>query len=108
MFIWKPVVIAMLLGISVLAQPPAAKPDSPEVKAIVEQTKKTGGAMWADQEHFLCEAPRPNSLNDPVIAPTKIFDNVYAIGDSGNHRLRDSDFRSCPLMIDSLSAKQVN
>ena len=75
--------IAMLLSISALAQPPAPKPDSPEVKALIEKTKKTAGAMWADEEHFFCEAPRPNSPNDPVIAPTKIFDNVYAIGNSG-------------------------
>ena len=40
--------IAMLLSISALAQAPAAKPDSPEVKALIEKTKKTAGAMWAD------------------------------------------------------------
>jgi metallo-beta-lactamase class B len=97
----------MLLWISALAQPPAAKPDSPEVEAIIEKTKKTGGAMWADEEHFLCEAPSPNSPNDPVIAPTKIFDNVYAIGNSGTtvYVIQTSDGL---LMIDSLSAKQVD
>ena len=63
--------------------------------------------MWADEEHFLCEAPRPNSPNDPVIAPTKIFDNVYAIGNSGTtvYVIQTSDGL---LMIDSLGAKQVD
>src|ERR1700686_1322652 len=106
MFISKPISIAMLLWISALAQPPAAKPDSPEVKAIIEKTKKTGGAMWADEEHFLCEAPSANSPNDPLIAPTKIFDNVYAIGNSGTtvYVIQTSDGL---LMIDSLAANQV-
>src|SRR5450631_4497967 len=70
--------IAILLPVAALAQAPAAKPDSPEVKALIEKTKKTAGAMWADEEHFFCETPRANSPNDPVIAATKIFDNVYA------------------------------
>jgi len=75
--------IAIFLPVFGLAQPPVVKPDSPDVKALIEKTKKTAGAMWAAEEHFFCEEPRPNSPNDPVIAPTKIFDNVYAIGNSG-------------------------
>ena len=80
--------------------------DSPEVKALIEKTKKAAGAMWAYEEHFLCEAPSANTPNDPVIAPTKIFDNVYAIGNSGTtvYVIQTSDGL---LMIDSLSAKQV-
>jgi len=39
--------------------------------------------MWAAEAHFFCEAPRANSATDPVIVPAKIFDNVYAIGNSG-------------------------
>jgi metallo-beta-lactamase class B len=66
------------------APPPApAKPDSPEVVALIEKTKKAGGPMWADEAHFFCEAPRANSANDPQIEPTKIFDNVYVIGNAG-------------------------
>ena len=107
MLIRKPLSLAMLLSISALAQPPAAKPDSPEVKALIEKTKKTAGAMWAYEGHFLCEAPSPNSPNDPVIVPTKIFDNVYAIGNSGTtvYVIQTSDGL---LMIDSLSANQVD
>jgi metallo-beta-lactamase class B len=98
--------IAIFLPVFGLAQPPVVKPDSPDVKALIEKTKKTAGAMWAAEEHFFCEEPRPNSPNDPVIAPTKIFDNVYAIGNSGTtvYVIQTSDGL---LMIDSLSANQV-
>jgi len=37
-----------------------------------------GSCLHPDEAHFFCEAPRPNRADDPVIAPTKIFDNVYA------------------------------
>lgn len=60
-----------------------SKPDSEHVKALVEKAKKDGGPMWADAAHFFCENPHANSLNDPFIEPTKIFDNVYALGRAG-------------------------
>src|SRR5688500_4685559 len=73
------------------AQAPApaapAKPDSPEVKALIDKARKAGGAMWAVEAQFFCESPRANSANDPVIVPTKIFDNVYAIGRSEERRV---------------------
>ena len=96
-------------AIAALAQAPSAapaKPDSPEVKALIEKAKKAGGPMWAEEEHFFCEAPRANSPNDPPIPPTKIFDNVYAIGNSGTtvYVIETSDGL---MMIDSLAANQV-
>jgi metallo-beta-lactamase class B len=92
------------------AQAPAAapaKPDSEAVKALIEKAQKTGGAMWAGEAHFFCEAPRPNSPNDPPIEPTKIFDNVYVIGNQGTvvYVVSTSDGF---LMIDSLGADQVD
>src|SRR5687767_12419994 len=88
------------------APTPPAKPDSPEVKALIEKAKTTGGAMWAAEAHSFCEAPRANSATDPVIVPTKIFDNVYAIGNSGTtvYVVQTSDGL---LMIDSMGAAQV-
>ena len=68
------------------AQAPAAappKPDSPAVQAMVDKAKKTAGPMFADEAHFFCEAPRANAATDPPIPPTKIFDNLYAIGNQG-------------------------
>jgi metallo-beta-lactamase class B len=88
------------------AQTPA-KPDSEAVKALVEKAKKTGGPMWAEEAHFFCEAPRANSATDPPIEPTKIFDNVYVIGNQGTavYVISTSDGL---LMIDSLGADQVD
>ena len=95
------------LGVTALvAQAPAPQPDSPAVQAIVARAKSTAGAMWADEAHFFCEAPRANSPNDPPIQPTKIFDDVYVIGNSGTvaYVLTTSDGL---LMIDALGANQV-
>jgi metallo-beta-lactamase class B len=92
------------------AQPPPAtppKPDSEAVKALIEKAKKAGGPMWADEAHFFCEAPRPNSPNDPPIEPTKIFDNVYAIGNQGTVAYVISTSAGL-LMIDALSADQTD
>jgi metallo-beta-lactamase class B len=84
-----------------------AKPDSPAVQTLIAKAKKAGGPMWAEEEHFFCEAPRANSPNDPPIEPTKIFDNVYVIGNQGTvvYVINTSDGL---LMIDSLGANQVD
>jgi hypothetical protein len=49
-------------GALLYAQPPApaqAKPDSDAVRALIDKAKKAGGPQWAGEEHFFCEAPRP-------------------------------------------------
>jgi len=105
----------ILLGFAISAallpaQPPPsapAKPDSDAVKALIEKAKKAGGAQWAGEAHFFCEAPRANRPDDPPIEPTKIFDNVYVIGNQGTvvYVIQTS---AGLLMIDSLSANQVD
>jgi len=78
--------LSAALACSLMGQTPGAapsKPDSEQVKADIAKAKKDGGTMWANAEHFFCEAPHANSLDDPKIEPTKIFDNVYAIGRAG-------------------------
>src|SRR5262245_32366189 len=59
-----------------------AKPDSPEVRQLLEQAKKNAGAEWNEAFEFICalNAGRANSPTDPVIAPTKVFDNLFVIG----------------------------
>ena len=101
--------LAITLPCLIPAQPPGAapaKPDSPEVQALIEKAKKAGAPMWAGEEHFFCEAPRPNRPDDPVIPASKIFDNVYIIGNSGTavYVIQTS---AGLLMIDSLGADQV-
>ena len=79
-------ILPALLTPLVIAQTPSAapaKPDSAEVTAHIDKAKKIAGAEWAMEANFFCIAPRANSPNDPLIEPTKLFDNVYAIGRSG-------------------------
>jgi metallo-beta-lactamase class B len=94
---------------SVAQQPgplPPAKPDTPEIKALIEQTRKSVGQRWASAVHFWCEEPRANRPDDPVIQPTKIFDNVYAVGNSGTTAYVIQTSAGL-LMIDALGANQV-
>jgi metallo-beta-lactamase class B len=103
--------LALLLSFFLLAQAPEPaappKPDSPKVKAEVEKAKKAGGAEWAGEAHFFCEAPRANNANDPLIEPTKIFDNVYVIGNQSTvaYVINTSDGL---MEIDALGANQVD
>jgi metallo-beta-lactamase class B len=103
-------VLAIALPGWLAAQAPDStppKPDSAEVKTLIEKAKKAGGPMWAGEEHFFCEAPRPNRPDDPVIPPSKIFDNVYIIGNSGTavYVIQTS---AGLLMVDALGADQVD
>jgi metallo-beta-lactamase class B len=68
------------------AQQPAPapqKPDTPEITAMIAQLRKDVGPMWESTVRFWCEAPRANRADDPVIQPTRILDDVYAIGNIG-------------------------
>ena len=58
------------------------KPDSPEARQLLEAAKKNAGTEWAEAFDFICalNAGRANSPTDPVIEPTKVFDNLYVIG----------------------------
>jgi metallo-beta-lactamase class B len=60
-----------------------AKPDSAAVKADIAKAEKAAGTMWAAEERFFCGRPMGNRPDDPVLEPTKLFDNVYAIGRTG-------------------------
>lgn len=102
--------ISVALPIAALAQAPAAappKPDSPAVQAMIQKAKQTAGTQWGEEERFFCEAPRANNANDPQIEPTKIFDNVYAIGNTGTTAYVVQTSAGL-LMIDSLPAANLN
>jgi metallo-beta-lactamase class B len=60
-------------------------PDSPTVVEIVSRAQAAAGAEWADTLNFFCgrDSARPNRPDDPEIAPTRVFDNLYAIGRTG-------------------------
>jgi hypothetical protein len=44
--------------------PPPAKPDSPEIKQMIEQVRADAGSRWAYAVHFWCEEPRANRADD--------------------------------------------
>ena len=92
------------VGLGAVQLPPSvspSQPDSPAIIAMIDQVRKTAGPRWADAVHFWCEAPRANRPDDPVIPATKIFDNVYTLGNSGTtvYVIRTS---AGLLMIDAL------
>lgn len=60
-----------------------AKPDSAQVKADIAKAEKAAGTEWAREEQFFCGRPKGNRPDDPVLEPTKLFDNVYIIGRTG-------------------------
>jgi len=79
-------VLASLLVISFVQSPSVAqetaKPDSPEVRQLLEAAKKSAGTEWTEAFDFICalNAGRANSPTDPVIEPTKVFDNLSVVG----------------------------
>ena len=78
--------LAIIFAGCLRAQAPEAapaKPDSPTVLKHVAKAKQIAGKEWAGEATFFCETPRANSPTDPLIAPTKLFDNLYAFGRSG-------------------------
>jgi len=97
--------LACVLGLGVLSAqaPPAARPDTPEITRMIEALKQKSGPRWAGTVHFWCEEPRANRPDDPTIPATKIFDDVFAIGNSGTtvYVLRTS---AGLIMIDALGA----
>jgi metallo-beta-lactamase class B len=77
-------VLASAVATAAAAQPQAgapAAPDSPAVAAIVERARIAAGTEWGDAVEFFCgNAGRPNRADDPELTPTRVFDNLYALG----------------------------
>lgn len=75
------------VAISGFSQAPAAapaKPDTPKVKAYVAEAHKIAGTDWAAAADYFCTPGREaNSPTAPEIQPTKVFDNLYLLGDQG-------------------------
>jgi metallo-beta-lactamase class B len=76
--------LASLAITTASAQPPPAPDDSPAVAAAVERARAAAGDDWREAVEFFCGATgRPNRADDPEIEPTRVFDNLYALGRSG-------------------------
>jgi metallo-beta-lactamase class B len=79
-------VVAMTCGVVLTASqappPQTPRPDSPEVRARLDQLRKTAGETWSEAFEFIC-APNQNRANrpdDPEIEPTRVFDNLAVVG----------------------------
>ena len=103
-----PLLLSSVAAAIAAQQPPpaAAKPDTADVKTMIDGLRATVGPRWGDAVHFWCEAPRANRSDDPPIPPTRIFDNVFAIGNSGTtvYVVRTS---AGLLMIDALGGNDA-
>jgi metallo-beta-lactamase class B len=54
------------------------------VTAIVERARAAAGSEWTEAVEFFCgSAGRANRADDPELAPTRVFDNLYALGRTG-------------------------
>jgi metallo-beta-lactamase class B len=67
------------------AQPPPPAPPSPEAAAraapVVERARAAAGTEWQPAVEFFCgDSGRANRADDPLLTPTRVFDNLYAIG----------------------------
>lgn len=100
------ILIAALWADLLQAQAPS-KPDSMEVQQHLEKARMLAGTQWAAAYQFFCVAPRANSNQDPPIEPTKIFDNVYAIGNTGTVAYAITTSEGI-MLVDALAANQVD
>jgi metallo-beta-lactamase class B len=76
--------LASALAAAAVAQapaPPSGAPDSPAVAAILERARAAAGAEWGEAFEFFCgNSGRANRADDPELRPTRVFENVYALG----------------------------
>jgi metallo-beta-lactamase class B len=98
--------LAALSLVSLHAQAPA-KPDSPAVVLHLEKARSLAGTQWTSAYQFFCVNPHANGNDDPAIEPSKIFDNVYVIGNTGTvvYAITTSDGI---ILLDALAANQVD
>src|SRR5215813_6062597 len=66
--------------------PAAPKPDNAQSRAHIDAAKKIAGndAFLMNPYNFFCipANTRANNANAPELEPVKIFDNLYAVGNS--------------------------
>jgi len=74
-------VVGSALRWTALAQE-ATKPDTAEIKQLLDKTKAIAGSDWSETFDFFCamNPTRANRPDDPVIEPAKVLDNLYVIG----------------------------
>jgi metallo-beta-lactamase class B len=84
----------------------AQTPDPPAVQQHIDKAKAIAGALFTPAWQFFCIDPHANAATDPPIEPSKIFDNVYAIGNTGTVAYAVTTPDGI-VLLDSLSAPEV-
>lgn len=85
----------------------AAKPDTPQIKEHLDKARAAAGMQWTQAFQFFCVEPRANGNDDPPIEPSKVFDNVYVIGNTGTVAYAITTSEGI-ILLDSLAANQVD
>jgi metallo-beta-lactamase class B len=78
--------VMTMLATAATAQAPVPTPaaESPRVTAIVDRARAAAGTDWGEAVEFFCgSSGRPNRADDPEIRPTRVFDDLYALGRTG-------------------------
>jgi metallo-beta-lactamase class B len=74
---------AIVLGVPLAAAPQTSAPtDTPAVAGHLAKARQAAGSEWTPTFDFVCKVnpDRANRVDDPQIEPTRIFDNLFAIG----------------------------
>jgi metallo-beta-lactamase class B len=83
------ILTAWMMAAAATAQTPAPYPSSgpadwAAVKAHADKAYTVAGAQWRASADYFCQpGARANKITDAPVHPTKIFDNVYVLGDVG-------------------------
>lgn len=83
---YRPVPAASLLFSAALAvaQPPPPAPPTPEAQTHIDAARAIAGDDLQVPFDFFCVPgkARPNNFSAPPLTPVKLFDNLYAVGNS--------------------------
>jgi metallo-beta-lactamase class B len=102
-----PGIFLVSLSVASLYAQAAAKPDSPAVVLHLEKARSLAGTQWTSAYQFFCVNPHANSNDDAALEPSKIFDNVYVIGNTGTVAYAITTSEGI-ILLDSLAANQVD
>jgi len=97
-------IVPILAAGALLVQ--AQTPDPPAVKDHIDRARTIAGTLFAPEFHFFCIDPHANAATDPPIEPSKIFDNVYVVGNTGTVVYAVTTPGGI-VLLDSLSANEV-
>jgi metallo-beta-lactamase class B len=100
-------IVLATLSLALLHAQAPAKADPPAVVLHLEKARSLAGTQWTSAYQFFCVNPHANGNSDPAIEPSKIFDNVYVIGNTGTVAYAITTAEGI-ILLDSLAANQVD